>query len=351
MGRVDNLSRQRAIRKEETTGRRANAVSRQAILVLGMHRSGTSAFAGGFGHAGLQLPATALPEQPDNPRGFHEPARLLPINDRALALCGTHWYGIEPIGEERFEGQAADALVAQISTALAAEYPGPEALVVKDPRICRLMPLWKRALAATGMAPRIVLPLRNPFEVAQSLKTRNGFPVEFGLALWLRYVLDAEHGSRGERRCFVRYQDLIHAPAETVDRLGSALVDGWSPMTAERAQSLAHFIDADLNHEAARSRGRRRKSGFGRWLDMAEAAHARLLADPANGEAEEQLDHLRAEFNAAASHFAVLITDMAGAIDALVAPTRTEWRAPGWQENLSRVARDSLRRLFQSGRA
>jgi hypothetical protein len=320
-------------------------VPRQAIIVLGMHRSGTSAFAGAFGHAGLQLPATALPEQPDNPRGFHEPARLLPINDRALALCGTHWYGIEPIGEERFEGQAADILVAQISAALAAEFPGQQALVLKDPRLCRLMPLWRRALVASSMAPRMVIPLRDPFEVAQSLKTRNGFPVEFGLALWLRHILDAERGSRGERRRFVRYQDLIDAPAETVERTGSALVDGWSPMTPERAQSVAHSVDANLNHEAARAR-RRRKSAFSPWLETAEAAHARLLADPADSAAEGQLDNLRAEFDAGGSRFTALITEMAGAINALVSPVRRDARSPAWQANLSRVVRANLRRLF-----
>jgi len=321
------------------------SVSRQAIIVLGMHRSGTSAFAGAFGCAGLQLPATALPEQPDNPRGFHEAAHLLPINDRALALCGTHWYGIEAIGEERFEGPAADTLIAQISAVLAAEFPGPAAPVLKDPRMCRLMPLWKRALAASCMAPRIVLPLRDPFEVAQSLQARNGFPIDFGLALWLRHILDAEHGSRGARRRFVRYRDLTRAPAETIERIGGTLVDGWAPMTPEQAQRLAHFIDPNLDHEAARSNGLR-KSIFGPWIETAEAAHARLLVDPTDGAAEKQLDSLKTEFDAGGSRFAALITDMAGLIDTLAFPVLREARSPGWQANLSRAVRANLRRLF-----
>jgi hypothetical protein len=181
--------------------------------------------------------------------------------------------------------------------------------------------------------------------VAQSLKTRNGFPVEFGLALWLRYILDAERGSRGERRQFTRYQDLTRAPAETVERIGSTLLDGWTPMTPEREQSVAHSVDADLNHEAARSR-RRRKSIFSQWLKTAEAAHALLLADPADGNAERQLDALRAEFDAGGSRFAALATDMAGTINALASPIPRGPRSPGWQANLSHAVRAKLRRLF-----
>jgi hypothetical protein len=327
--------------------RKGKTLPRQAIIVLGMHRSGTSAFAGALGCAGLQLPARALPAQSDNPRGFHEAARLVELNNRALDLGDTRWYGIEAIDPARFEGAAAEALVEALGNALRVEYPGEKTLVLKDPRLCCLMPLWRRVLARCAVEPRMVMPLRDPLEVAGSLKARQGFPLEFGVALWLRHVLDAEHATRGERRLFVSYRQLLEDPRGTVEAIGTALVDGWSPMRPDQVETLLQHVDPALNREAARRKATRPRTSFDPWLAEAEAAQERLLRDPADPEAASRLDRLRTEFDAESRRLAPLVTGMAAAIDALSERLRT---AEAGTTSFSASMLTSLRRVFESGR-
>src|SRR3546814_16295805 len=67
-------------------------VSRQALIVLGMHRSGTSALAGVLAKLGAQTPKTLMTLQRDNPRGFFESAALAKLHDQLLRSAGSCWH-------------------------------------------------------------------------------------------------------------------------------------------------------------------------------------------------------------------------------------------------------------------
>src|SRR5581483_9655837 len=80
---------------------------------------------------------------------------------------------------------------------------------VKDPRLCRLLPLWRPLLAGLGARPCFILAVRHPAEVAGSLLRRDGLNAGCAAILWLRHVLEAERGSRGAARAIVHYEDLV----------------------------------------------------------------------------------------------------------------------------------------------
>src|SRR3546814_5662569 len=67
-------------------------VSRQALIVLGMHRSGTCALAGVLAKLGAQTPKTLMTLQRDNPRGFFESAALAKLHDQLLRSAGSCWH-------------------------------------------------------------------------------------------------------------------------------------------------------------------------------------------------------------------------------------------------------------------
>ena len=67
------------------------APARTAYLVLGMHRSGTSALANVLALAGASLPREVMPADSHNARGYFEPWRIAVFNDRRLAAAGTSW--------------------------------------------------------------------------------------------------------------------------------------------------------------------------------------------------------------------------------------------------------------------
>ena len=61
------------------------------VLVLGMHRSGTSTLARGLRVLGVALGKNLLPAHPCNPKGFFEDAGLYAFNKALLAQLGLTW--------------------------------------------------------------------------------------------------------------------------------------------------------------------------------------------------------------------------------------------------------------------
>src|SRR5690242_4462892 len=65
---------------------------RVSILVLGTHRSGTSALAGTLGRLGAVMPRTLMPATADNSRGYWESLPIVRFNDRLLYSGGSGWW-------------------------------------------------------------------------------------------------------------------------------------------------------------------------------------------------------------------------------------------------------------------
>lgn len=63
------------------------AMTKTCILVLGMHRSGTSAFTRLLNLAGAESPKNLMEAKTDNVRGFWESEAVCGVNDAFLARC------------------------------------------------------------------------------------------------------------------------------------------------------------------------------------------------------------------------------------------------------------------------
>ncbi len=195
-----------------------SATDRRVVLVLGMHRSGTSALAGALHKLGFGLPANLLPPAPDNTGGYFESKDLTRLNEEILVAAGTSWHDPSPIPAEWFASAGALAFRERAVALVAQALTAAPMIVLKDPRLCRLLPFWRSCLTNMNVSFGSVLILRDPREVAQSLQvrvltelTRPGGPLSLARAhwLWLRYVLEAESGSRGLPRAFLTYEMLL----------------------------------------------------------------------------------------------------------------------------------------------
>ncbi len=162
----------------------SSAGTRQVLLVLGMHRSGTSATAGFLVQLGAAMAATPIRGDANNPRGYWEPEPLNSLHNRLLVEAGSGWddWGLLDTGRLAAAGGGAAATLA---AAFEAEFGDAALAVLKDPRICRFVPLWREVLAGLGVAPKVVMPLRHPLEVAGSLARRDGMSEAAALLLWL----------------------------------------------------------------------------------------------------------------------------------------------------------------------
>lgn len=191
------------------------------VVVLGMHRAGTSLTTRILGDLGWYLGRSEdlLGPREDNPDGFFERADVQVLNDLVLSRVGASWDG-PPEPEELHDlGDDVDQQVTSLVASLEQDASGAP-FALKDPRLCVLWPLWERHLSPTT---RLVLTFRHPAEVAASLQKRDGLPLVTGLALWEDYVRRALAAAEGRNAVLVRYGDLLKRPTEIIERLAAAL--------------------------------------------------------------------------------------------------------------------------------
>lgn len=215
-----------------------------ALVVLGMHRSGTSAVAGALVARGANAGEALLPSTSDNANGYFEDARLVAASDALLAVAGLAWDEPGPVRRPLVAPAARAALVEVFATLRGTPAP----VVVKDPRACRLVPEWSQALDEAGLRPAYLIVLRDPREVAASLQARDGMSAYRAAQLWLEHVLDAEHATRGAARAFLDFEDLVRAPEATLDAALAVLgLDG--ALRADAAHGTG--VEARLHRQRA----------------------------------------------------------------------------------------------------
>jgi hypothetical protein len=281
--------------------------TRRAIIVLGMHRSGTSVLAGTLGMLGMRLPDRLFPEGRDNPRGHFEPEQIVAIHDRMLAAAGASWSSIEGLPESWFHSAEALAFVHELAAAVKQDYADAALFVVKDPRMCRLMPLWRMVLAEVGAQASFVIPLRNPLEVARSLEKRDRLPLAYGCLLWLCHVLEAERETRGSRRVFTHFHDLLSDPIRIAEHVASQLIGKTLALNEKSKRDVASLIDPELRHQIANLEELYYPAAFNPWLSDAYEALAALVNRPTDQQAMRQLDRVRAAFDPAVALFVPLL--------------------------------------------
>jgi hypothetical protein len=226
----------------------AMAPARNALLVLGMHRSGTSAFAGTLSRLGYALPARLMAPSPANANGYFESWEVAHLHDAILRTAATRWDDWSPISDAWFEQPLAGLHASRIVHILEREFAGHGDFLIKDPRACRLVPIWRRALTGFGARMLVVLPLRHPSAVARSLAIRDGLSLRGSHILWLRYMLDAERATRGLPRVFVPFETLLADWHGAVDGIAARLQVTWPRSAADAAPEIATFLDESLCH-------------------------------------------------------------------------------------------------------
>jgi hypothetical protein len=232
---------------------------RTAYLVLGMHRSGTSALANVLALAGADLPREVMPADDHNARGYFEPWRIAVFNDRRLAAAGTAWddpfaaLTAPPADEATWREEARGLFRAQFGRR--------RRPLLKDPRVTVLWDLWRPVLEAEGLALRVLVPVRSPLAVAGSLAARDGFPLRKSVMVWCAYMLAAEAGSRDLPRAFVDYDALLEDWRPQVAAAEARLGEPLPALTPAAGRKIDAFLSTEL----------RRNSGEGDLLALGEA--------------------------------------------------------------------------------
>lgn len=217
------------------------------VLVLGMHRSGTSVVTRLLNLAGLPLPPD--PELarggPANPRGFWEIPRLTEVNEAVLRALDGEWSAPPPLPSGWQRDPRLDPVRRRARRAYRSALP-PGPALWKDPRLCLTMPFW-RDLA--GEPDAVVIVTRNPTDVIRSLEARNGLSPSVSLALWEVYLRAALSNLHGAPAAVAPYEEVMADPPAWVDEARAWLVgSGVACDTPAAAAEIGSFVDEGLRH-------------------------------------------------------------------------------------------------------
>ena len=254
------------------------------LFVLGMHRSGTSAVTRLLNMAGAYFGAEGVSTDAneENPKGFWERRDIRAVCDGLLQDAGFDWW--------RLSGFSVDAIPPDVRArhldhleSIVLQLDAHRPWVVKEPRLCLLFPLFRPLVEV----PVCIHVTRDPLEVAESLRRRNEFPVQVGLALWEIYTIRALEASAGVPRMLVRYDDLMSRPAEVAAEMIGQLADlGVPGLRVPTEREVGAFVTPSLQHEHE-SEDRRGTLLNARQLAIATALDTDGLAAVLGGDISE----------------------------------------------------------------
>lgn len=227
---------------------------RQAILLSGMYRSGTSAASRALSFLGFAQPQLLVEAGPANPKGFWEASRIVQTNEAMLETLGWSWDKTPLLTEVGLtpDETHADILahlkahwMAPARAAIAASYRSDARNVIcKDPLLSLFPAFWQAAFEAEGFEVHHVLTFRHPLETAASLKRHKELGRVQAFRAWLNYNLRPL--TQVEVAATIDYNDLIAHPAETVNAIARRL--GVSELDKAAVAELEAFLDPADNH-------------------------------------------------------------------------------------------------------
>jgi GT2 family glycosyltransferase len=194
-----------------------------------------------------------MPPQADNPDGFWEHLGFVALNDELLHELGGAW-DLPPRADESFTNLRLDPLRLK-ARLLIERFDSARVWGWKDPRNSLTLPFWQQLFPGL----KTLVMVRNPLEVAHSMRKRNGSSYSFGLRLWEIYNRRLIDAVNREDRLVTHYDLFFQEPEFELRRiadfigLSDAQVRSAAALVATRRRhvhfTIEQLIDARVSEE------------------------------------------------------------------------------------------------------
>ena len=243
------------------------APGKLALVVIGMHRSGTSATTGALQCLGVQLGKKLYTgHQNINAKGYFEHSDIADTNEEALLALGSSWDDILIKQDKWWRNPVLGLYAAKIREYIRKDFSRSRLWAIKDPRVCRLLPWWLDILKSEDVKPHFLFVVRSPQAVFRSLERRDGFSREKAFLLWTLHYLEAERWSRDHPRTFIDFDGFLEAPLEILKGVERNLALRF-PLSPDQAHTcLEQFLDRNL-------RNHHQEDGHDQTTPIVELAH------------------------------------------------------------------------------
>lgn len=221
-------------------------LKKKLIVVLGMHRSGTSALMNALTCLGANLGEDLLEPGVDNPKGFFEDKAINDLNTEMLQSIGQHWFSLSLVSDGDVEQLVSSGYIERAVNLLNQKMKDLPVFGFKDPRVSKLFKFWLLVFAKLDVEVEYVLCLRHPRSVAKSLLKRNKTPIYKGYLLWLSYNLAVLNESKPLKLIALDYDALMEQPRRHLELLAASMA---LPIDEDcAAQFRDTFLDKELRH-------------------------------------------------------------------------------------------------------
>lgn len=222
------------------------------VFVLGFGRSGTSALTRVLSFCGAALPTGLLGAIADNTRGCFEPREAISLNEAILRRAGRSGYDLKlRTADDGTAGAETNAANIDKIKAYLTKLPTAPVVVIKEPKTTAIIEVWFEAARRAGFEVAAVIAVRHPAEcvgsVAKRARRQNYVRAspELVSAWWLKYSLLAERDTRGVRRVFVEFPNLLEDWRREVKRVAAALA---IDLDNQDESAIESFLAPDLRH-------------------------------------------------------------------------------------------------------
>lgn len=219
------------------------------VVVLGMHRSGTSALTRGLQVLGVNLGDHLMPAASgNNEKGFWEDIDVNELNNELLRALGYDWHTLTPLLSSDFEQPIVNEFRLRAVQLLRNKLSGVDCFGLKDPRIARLLPFWMGVFTHLNARVSYIISCRNPMSVARSLAKRDFFALEKAYQLWLEYMLMSSSGLGVQPRIVVDYDLLMEDPAKQLQRIAQSFGFKFEVNSQAFSEYKDEFLEEGLRH-------------------------------------------------------------------------------------------------------
>lgn len=214
--------------------------------------------AGTLKRLGLHLPQPEKPADEANPRGFYETQWVVDFHKSLLNPIPVRTGDSRPGAAELAARAARQPEAAQRLRAWLSEHLTEPQLIIKDPRAFWVEEVWRKVAEELDVELLFLTMLRYPMEVAKSrdsafLADRSAdfrrLRETSNVAAWCNVAFESERATRGDRRCYLRYTDLVAdwraAMRHVADQLG---LEFAVDLTTGDHHPIDEFVDPGLNH-------------------------------------------------------------------------------------------------------
>jgi len=254
-----------------------------ALIVTGVHRSGTSMVAGILSNLAIPMGEGAqMNPAPENPEGFFERIDVMQLNDSILKKLGGSWQAPPNLGPESWFSIDQN-LFSHYRSSLDLFSGSFNSWFVKDPRISLILPMWDR-LALTNLS--LIFAVRNPQAVAQSLHLRNGLSHRRALALWWFYNQQLLSNVDSRDTLFIDYDSAKRSKKATTEKIAAFALKAVKVSSLNTLDSSVGNYDEDRILDSLKTK----KAEQSINSSLSRSSYAKAIKGLAKSEIDETMD-------------------------------------------------------------